>query len=78
MAAWQHRPESKGWVRAQSSDPFERPLIQPNYLAEEGDRRVMIAGMRLARQLMRTQAMQPYVLREEYPGEEKRCPAQTE
>ena len=70
MAAWQHRPESKGWVRAQSSDPFERPLIQPNYLAEEGDRRVMIAGMRLARQLMRTQAMRPYVLREEYPGEE--------
>lgn len=70
IAAWQHRPESKGWVRARSSDPFENPIIQPNYLAEEGDRRVMIGGMRLARQLMHTEALKPYFDREEYPGAE--------
>ncbi len=45
--AWQYRPESVGHVRAVSADPFEDPLIQPNYLAAEGDRRVLLAGMRL-------------------------------
>ncbi|MBH67823.1 MAG: choline dehydrogenase [Rhodospirillaceae bacterium] len=68
VAAWQHRPESKGWVRARSSDPFDKPLIQPNYLAEENDRRVTISAMKLARQLMHTSPMRPYFDGEEYPG----------
>jgi choline dehydrogenase len=70
MASWQHRPHSKGWVRARSSDPFAKPIIQPNYLAEEIDRRVTIGAMRLARQLIHTNAMKPYLDGEEYPGED--------
>ena len=31
---WQHRPESTGFVRARSSDPFQDPIIQPNYLKD--------------------------------------------
>ena len=38
---WQHRPESTGYVRARSADPFEDPIIQPNYLADPMDRRVL-------------------------------------
>ena len=68
VAAWQHRPQSKGWVRALSADPFENPLIQPNYLAEEGDRKVLISAMRLARRLMHTAPMQPFFDFETYPG----------
>src|ERR1700744_1318784 len=41
---WQHRPESIGYVRARSTDPFEDPIIQPNYLTDQMDRRVLIAG----------------------------------
>ena len=70
VAAWQHRPESSGYVRARSSDPFEKPVIQPNYLKEEVDRRVTVGAMRLARALIHTRAMQPYFVREEYPGAE--------
>ncbi|MEZ5818263.1 MAG: GMC family oxidoreductase N-terminal domain-containing protein [Hyphomicrobiaceae bacterium] len=70
IAAWQHRPQSKGWVRARSADPFDRPIIQPNYLAEEVDQRTTIAAMRLARQLIHTRAMQRYVVSENYPGDE--------
>jgi choline dehydrogenase len=70
VAAWQHRPQSKGWVRARSADPFEKPIIQPNYLAEEGDRRVLLSAMKLARRLMHTEPMQPYVDYEVYPGDE--------
>ena len=52
IASWQQRPDSIGWVRAKSADPFTAPLIQPNYLAAESDRRVLLAGMKLARRLL--------------------------
>ena len=68
VAAWQQRPESRGWVRIASADPFAAPLIQTNYLAEEIDRRTMIAGMRLARRLLKTEALAPYYASEEFPG----------
>ncbi len=65
---WQHRPHSRGSVRLRSADPFEAPEIQPNYLAEEDDRRVLVAGMRLARQLLGTRALAPYLEAETLPG----------
>ena len=70
VAAWQHRPDSKGWVRLRSADPFEKPIIQPNYLVEESDRAVTIKAMKLARSLMHTKSMLPYFDGEEYPGSE--------
>ena len=70
VAAWQHRPDSKGWVRLRSVDPFEKPIIQPNYLSEESDRAVTIKAMKLARSLMHTKSMSPYFDGEEYPGSE--------
>jgi len=68
VAAWQHRPESLGYVRARSADPFDKPVIQPNYLDAEEDRRVTVEAMKLARKLMHTDAMKPYLGEEEYPG----------
>lgn len=70
VAAWQHRPESKGWVRARSADPIEKPLIQPNYLSEEIDRKVTVAAMKLSRKLMQSNALKPFFDGEEYPGAE--------
>ena len=52
VASWQQRPESRGYVRLRSTDPFAPPIIQPNYLALESDRRVLLAAMRLARRLL--------------------------
>ncbi|MEL6477083.1 MAG: GMC oxidoreductase, partial [Pseudomonadota bacterium] len=69
IAAWQQRPESLGWVRARSANPFEKPAIQPNYLAEERDRRVLLAGLRLARRILRTAPMAPFFAGEIYPGD---------
>ncbi len=66
---WQHRPESVGYVRARSADPFEDPAIQPNYLADPIDRRVLIAGMKLARRLLRTPALARYFDHETLPGD---------
>ena len=68
VASWQQRPESRGFVRVRSRDPFDAPLIQPNYLAEEGDRRVLLAGMRLARRLLRSKPLEPFYDHEDFPG----------
>ncbi len=65
---WQHRPESIGYVRARSTDPFEDPLIQPNYLRDPMDRRVLVAGMRLARKLLHTPELAPYFDGDTLPG----------
>ncbi len=69
-AAWVHRPESRGWVNATSSDPFAKPVIQPNYLSSENDRRLTVSGMRLMRRLFATEAMAPFLDQEAYPGAE--------
>ncbi len=68
IAAWQHRPESLGYVRARSNDPFEAPAIQPNYLDADEDRRVVVGAMKLARRLIHTEALKPFVDVESYPG----------
>ncbi len=68
VACWQQRPESSGYVRAQSADPFEAPVIQPNYLAEEFDQRVLLCGMKLARKLLASKPLEPYYLCEDFPG----------
>ena len=67
VATWQHRPESKGYIRAKSSDPFAKPTIQPNYLTHETDRQVTIKAMKLSRLLGETTAMKPFFDGWEYP-----------
>ena len=68
LAAWQQRPESLGYVRARNKNPFEKPRIQPNYLSHEEDRRVLLAGIKVSRRLMNTEALAPYFDYEGYPG----------
>jgi choline dehydrogenase len=68
-APWQQRPESKGYVKLKSADPFEQPEIQPRYLTEETDRRVLVAAMRLARRLLKSRPLAPYYDYEDFPGD---------
>ncbi len=65
---WQHRPESRGQVRIRSADPLQDPVILANYLENEGDQRTLVRGIRLARQLLRSQALSPYFDSEVLPG----------
>lgn len=69
IATWQQRPESSGHVRLRSSDPFDKPIIQPNYLASETDRAVVLSGMKTVRKILQTSAMAPYYDGEDFPGE---------
>jgi choline dehydrogenase len=64
----QLRPESRGFISIKSADPLAAPIIQPNYLEAEEDRRAMREGVRLARQVFAQKAFDPYRGPEMMPG----------
>lgn len=65
---WQHRPLSRGYVHARSTDVFEDPAIQPNYLAHGLDQEVMVAGMKIIRGLLHSPTLAKYLQEETVPG----------
>jgi len=67
LGVWQERPESLGFAHIKSSNVFEPPAIQPNYLTHETDQKALVGGMRLARQLFRTNALSRYMDAETSP-----------
>jgi choline dehydrogenase-like flavoprotein len=64
------RPRSRGTIRLASADPGAAPLIDPNYWEDPRDRDMSIKGLKLAQEIMRGQALKPYVLAERLPGPE--------
>ncbi|KAF9804979.1 hypothetical protein IEO21_09247 [Rhodonia placenta] len=47
------KPESSGTVELQSSDIWDKPIIDPNYLATESDMNLALESMRLCLRLVR-------------------------
>ncbi len=68
IACWQQRPLSAGYVKAVSSEAFEQPEIQGNYLAEPEDRKVLAAALRVARRIADSPPFSGYVEEELWPG----------
>lgn len=68
MSVCQLRPESRGHIRIRSTDPFEPPEMQPNYLSTDLDRRTAVAAVKAARSIAASPAMKPFVKREVTPG----------
>jgi len=64
------RPESRGWLRIKSPDPTVPPAIQPNYLATQADRDTMLAGLRIAHRIARTEAMRSLLVEQYMPGKD--------
>lgn len=64
------RPRSRGTVRLASADPLAAPLIDPNYWEDPYDREMSIRGLKLAREIMRQDALKPFVKAERLPGPE--------
>jgi choline dehydrogenase-like flavoprotein len=65
----QLRPESRGVIQLRSPDPAVAPAIHPNYLAEELDRRTIVAGLKLARRIAARPVLRHYIESEHAPGE---------
>ena len=64
----QLKPKSKGHVHITSKNPFSPPEIQPNYLENDLDQKVHIAGIKIARKIMSSELMAKEIIREIRPG----------
>ena len=62
------RPTSRGFVSISAADPAVHPVIQPNYLATEEDRRVAADAIRLTRRIVAQPALAQYAPEEFRPG----------
>ncbi len=62
------RPASRGTVQLRSADPEDRPVVDNNYLAEPEDLRHEIAGLRFAREIMRSRPLAGRIETELLPG----------
>jgi len=62
------RPTSRGSVRLRSRDAADPPLIKPNYLATDEDRRIATSAIRLTRRIAAQPALAPFHPTEYLPG----------
>jgi choline dehydrogenase len=65
---YQLRPNSVGYVRVVSADPFQAPVIQPNYLFDERDQKVVVDSLTTMQRLLRAPELGRYNCKEELPG----------
>jgi choline dehydrogenase len=62
------QPTSRGFVRLRSTDPADKPMIKPNYLSTDEDRRVAADSIRVARRIVAQPALARYKPAEYLPG----------
>jgi choline dehydrogenase len=68
VIVYQLRPESRGEILLKSADPAASPAMRPNYLSAATDQRTIVDGLRLARGLLGSPHMRPFIESEYVPG----------
>jgi choline dehydrogenase len=63
------QPTSRGHVRLRSRDPAAAPMIKPNYLSTDEDRRIAAKAIRLTRRIVAQPALAPFTPSEYLPGD---------
>lgn len=64
-----NKPKSRGWIRAKSADPRDKPSILFNYLEHPDDIEGFRACVRLTREIINQPAFEPFRDGEIQPGE---------
>ena len=54
------RPESRGQITLQSADPFDDPVIDPQYLTEKADLERLLEGVKLVRDILQAEPFDDY------------------
>ncbi|MDN5894536.1 MAG: FAD-dependent oxidoreductase [Nocardioides sp.] len=62
------QPKSRGTLRLASDDPTAAPIIDPNFLAEPDDLRVLVEGLEMIREIMGHASIAAHVKGEYEPG----------
>ncbi len=64
------RPKSRGSVELASADPADKPLVDPNFLAEPADVKTSAQGVRISKEIFGQPALQKYIRRQHFPGDD--------
>ena len=72
----QLHPQARGWIKLNSADPDDYPIIEPNYLTEERDRREFVEAVKWAREIVSQPAFDRFRGAEMSPGEAARTDAE--
>ena len=75
-SVWQCHLESRGHVRIRSTDPAEQPTIAPNYFVRDIDRKTIVAGVGMLRDIYRQPAFRDLWDEEVVPRPEVRSEAE--
>lgn len=71
ITLYQLRPESLGSIHIKSANPKDHPAIRFNFLDNKIDRRCLLDGVKMVREIMHTSAMDSFRGEEVAPGVEK-------
>jgi choline dehydrogenase-like flavoprotein len=70
------RPKSRGSVTLRSADPDDKPVVDPNFIADADDLRASTEGVEMSRDIMGQAAMAKYIRREHFPGDKVKTQAE--
>jgi len=62
------RPDSRGRIALRSADPFDEPVIDPQYLTEGDDLEILLEGVKLVREILQAEPFDDYRRKEVLPG----------
>ncbi len=65
----QIRPKSRGYVSLWSANPSEPPMIQPNYLSDDQDKKLLVEGGKKALQVLDADAFKSLRIRTHLPSQ---------
>jgi choline dehydrogenase-like flavoprotein len=72
------RPKSRGSVTLRSADPKDKPIVDPNFLAERDDLRCSVEGVKISREIFSAPSLQKYIKAIRFPDEKVRTQADFE
>lgn len=72
----QCRPDSRGRLAIRSTDPYDQPCIEPRYFSEPHDRKVIVAGLEMVREIYNQPAFRKLWVEETVPGDACATPEQ--
>ena len=64
-----NQPKSRGSIKLNSSNPYDHPKIQFNYLEDEYDLNETVKCIHVAREILKQDSMKPYASKEIGPGD---------